>query len=124
MESTGQAKAEAQSHAEAAKIEGQAAVEQARLKSQATKIEAVGGWEGLSYFFCCAVYRVCSNTSTFKHTTMSCIYMYGAYDPPLRSVQVHVYTLYMEHDIVHGTYMYIVHAKPLRMYIVIIFLVC
>ena len=43
VESTGQAKAEAQSHAEAAKIEGQAAVEQARLKSQATKIEAVGG---------------------------------------------------------------------------------
>ena len=42
VESTGQAKAEAQSRAEAAKIEGQAAVEQARLKAQATKIEAVG----------------------------------------------------------------------------------
>lgn len=41
MESTGQAKAEAQSHAEAAKIEGEAAVEQARLKAQASKIEAV-----------------------------------------------------------------------------------
>jgi hypothetical protein len=41
VESTGQAKAEAQSRAEAAKIEGEAAVEQARLKSQATKIEAV-----------------------------------------------------------------------------------
>lgn len=41
VESTGQAKAEAQSRAEAAKIEGEAAVEQARLKAQATKIEAV-----------------------------------------------------------------------------------
>ena len=41
VESTGQAKAEAQSRAEAARIEGEAAVEQARLKSQAAKIEAV-----------------------------------------------------------------------------------
>ena len=41
MESTGQAKAEAQSRAEAAKIEGEAAVEQAKLKSQASKIESV-----------------------------------------------------------------------------------
>ncbi len=41
VESTGQAKAEAQSHAEAAKIEGEAAVEQAKLKAQASKIEAV-----------------------------------------------------------------------------------
>ena len=41
VESTGQAKAEAQSRAEAAKIEGQAAVEQAKLKAQASKIEAV-----------------------------------------------------------------------------------
>ena len=41
VESTGQAKAEAQSRAEAAKIEGEAAVEQARLKAQASKIEAV-----------------------------------------------------------------------------------
>ena len=41
MESTGQAKAEAQSRAEAARIEGEAAVEQARLKAQATKIDAV-----------------------------------------------------------------------------------
>ena len=41
VESTGQAKAEAQSRAEASRIEGEAAVEQARLKSQATKIEAV-----------------------------------------------------------------------------------
>ena len=41
VESTGQAKAEAQSRAEAARIEGEAAVEQAKLKSQATKIEAV-----------------------------------------------------------------------------------
>ena len=41
MESTGQAKAEAQSRAEAAKIEGEAAVEQAKLKAEATKIEAV-----------------------------------------------------------------------------------
>ncbi len=41
VESTGQAKAEAQSRAEASKIEGEASVEQAKLKSQATKIEAV-----------------------------------------------------------------------------------
>ena len=41
MESTGQAKAEAQSRAEAAKIEGEAAVDQAKLKAQASKIEAV-----------------------------------------------------------------------------------
>ena len=40
VESTGQAKAEAQSRAEAQRIEGEAAVEQARLKSQAAKIEA------------------------------------------------------------------------------------
>ena len=41
VESTGQAKAEAQSRAEAARIEGEAAVEQAKLKAQAMKIEAV-----------------------------------------------------------------------------------
>jgi major vault protein len=40
VESTGQAKAEAQSRAEAAKIEGEAAVEQAKLKAEAMKIEA------------------------------------------------------------------------------------
>lgn len=42
VESTGQAKAEAQSRAEAARIEGEAAVEQARLKSQALNIESEG----------------------------------------------------------------------------------
>ena len=41
VESTGQAKAEAQSCAEAAKIEGEVAVEQAKLKAQASKIEAI-----------------------------------------------------------------------------------
>ena len=41
VESTGQAKAEAQSRAESAKIEGQAAVEQAQLHAQAQNIEAV-----------------------------------------------------------------------------------
>ena len=41
MESTGQAKAEAQSRAEAAKIEGEAAVEEVKLKAEASKIEAV-----------------------------------------------------------------------------------
>jgi major vault protein len=40
VESTGQAKAEAQSRAEAARIEGQAAVQQAQLKSEASSIEA------------------------------------------------------------------------------------
>lgn len=41
VESTGQAKAEAQSRAEAARIEGEAAVKQAQLKSEASGIEAV-----------------------------------------------------------------------------------
>lgn len=41
VESTGQAKAEAQSRAEASKIEGEAAVDQAKLKAEAMKIEAV-----------------------------------------------------------------------------------
>ena len=41
VESTGQAKAEAQSRAEAARIEGEAAVEQAKLKAEASKIDAV-----------------------------------------------------------------------------------
>ena len=45
VESTGQAKAEAQSRAEAAKIEGEAAVEQAKLKAEASKIEAVSSNE-------------------------------------------------------------------------------
>jgi len=40
VESTGQAKAEAQSRAEAARIEGEAAVQQAQLKSHAASIEA------------------------------------------------------------------------------------
>lgn len=40
VESTGQAKAEAQSRAESQKIEGQAAVEQSRLKAEAQNIEA------------------------------------------------------------------------------------
>ncbi|XP_014771874.1 major vault protein [Octopus bimaculoides] len=40
VESTGQAKAEAQSRAEAARIEGEAAVEQAKLKTAAEKIES------------------------------------------------------------------------------------
>lgn len=48
VESTGQAKAEAQSRAEAARIEGEAAVEQARLRSQASKIEAESELERLS----------------------------------------------------------------------------
>lgn len=48
VESTGQAKAEAQSRAEAQKIEGEAAVEQARLKAQAVKIEADSELERLS----------------------------------------------------------------------------
>ncbi|XP_064391610.1 major vault protein-like [Halichondria panicea] len=48
VESTGQAKAEAQSRAEASKIEGEAAVEQAKLKSQATKIEAESELERLT----------------------------------------------------------------------------
>uniref|UniRef100_A0A646QDD3 Major vault protein n=1 Tax=Hemiscolopendra marginata TaxID=943146 RepID=A0A646QDD3_9MYRI len=39
VESTGQAKAEAQSRAEAARIEGEAAVQQAKLKAEASNIE-------------------------------------------------------------------------------------
>jgi len=48
VESTGQAKAEAQSRAEAARIEGEAAVDQAKLKSQAQKIEAESELERLT----------------------------------------------------------------------------
>ncbi|XP_065891500.1 major vault protein-like isoform X2 [Dysidea avara] len=48
VESTGQAKAEAQSRAEAAKIEGEAAVEQAKLKAEASKIEAQSELERLT----------------------------------------------------------------------------
>ena len=48
VESTGQAKAEAQSRAEAARIEGEAAVEQADLKAQAMKIEAQSELERLT----------------------------------------------------------------------------
>lgn len=48
VESTGQAKAEAQSRAEASRIEGEAAVEQAKLKAQANKIEAESELERLT----------------------------------------------------------------------------
>lgn len=41
VESTGAAKAEAQSRAEAARIQGEAAVEEAKLKAEAQRIEAV-----------------------------------------------------------------------------------
>ena len=41
VESTGQAKAEAQSRAESSRIEGEAAVQQAQLKAEAASIEAV-----------------------------------------------------------------------------------
>eukprot|EP00117_Sycon_ciliatum_P000910 scpid34518/ scgid6797/ Major vault protein len=47
VESTGQAKAEAHSRAEAARIEGEAAVEQARLKAEASRIEAESELERL-----------------------------------------------------------------------------
>ena len=47
IESTGQAKAEAQSRAEAARIEGEAAVEQAGLKARAATIEAESELERL-----------------------------------------------------------------------------
>ena len=40
LESTGQAKAEAQARAEAAKIEGEASGEQARLRAQAAELES------------------------------------------------------------------------------------
>jgi len=40
LESTGQAKAEAQARAEAAKIEGEASVEQARLRAEAAQLES------------------------------------------------------------------------------------
>uniref|UniRef100_A0A0B7A692 Major vault protein n=1 Tax=Arion vulgaris TaxID=1028688 RepID=A0A0B7A692_9EUPU len=49
VESTGQAKAEAQSRAEASRIEGEAAVQQAILKAQANKIEAESELERLTH---------------------------------------------------------------------------
>ncbi|KJE96050.1 major vault protein [Capsaspora owczarzaki ATCC 30864] len=48
VESTGQAKAEAQSRAEAARIEGEAAVNQAKLKAEAMRIEAESELERLT----------------------------------------------------------------------------
>lgn len=48
LESTGQAKAEAESRAEAAKIEGQAAVDQAGLRANAAKIESEAELERLT----------------------------------------------------------------------------
>ena len=48
VESTGQAKAEAQSRAEAARIEAEAAVQAAKLKAEAAKIEAEGDLERLT----------------------------------------------------------------------------
>ncbi|XP_067937582.1 major vault protein-like [Watersipora subatra] len=48
VESSGQAKAEAQSRAEAAMIEGKAAVDQAKLKAEAVKIDAESELERLS----------------------------------------------------------------------------
>ncbi|XP_077864491.1 major vault protein-like [Saccoglossus kowalevskii] len=48
VESTGQAKAEAQSRAEAARIEGEAAVQQAKLKAEAARIEAESELERLT----------------------------------------------------------------------------
>jgi len=48
IESTGQAKAEAQSRAEAARIEGEAAVEQARLKAEATNIQSAAELQQLT----------------------------------------------------------------------------
>lgn len=47
VESTGQAKAEAQSRAESARIEGEAAVDQAKLKAEAMKIEGEAELERL-----------------------------------------------------------------------------
>ena len=58
VESTGQAKAEAQSRAEAAKIEGEAAVDQAKLKAQASKIEAVSAQDCQVSRACCVVVDV------------------------------------------------------------------
>jgi len=55
VESTGQAKAEAQSRAEAARIEGEAAVEQAKLKAEAMKIEAVSSYSELITVLCCLI---------------------------------------------------------------------
>ena len=51
IESTGQAKAEAQSRAEAARIEGEAAVEQAKLKAEACEIDAVSTNKQLLHLF-------------------------------------------------------------------------
>lgn len=48
VESTGQAKAEAQSRAEAARIEGETAVQQAKLKAEAAKIEAESALQRLT----------------------------------------------------------------------------
>ena len=51
VESTGQAKAEAQSRAESSRIEGKAAVQQAQLKAEAASIEAVRGYLQITLSF-------------------------------------------------------------------------
>ena len=51
VESTGQAKAEAQSRAESSRIEGEAAVQQAQLKAEAASIEAVRGYLQITLSF-------------------------------------------------------------------------
>ena len=51
VESTGQAKAEAQSRAESARIEGEAAVQQAQLKAEAASIEAVRDHLNVTFSF-------------------------------------------------------------------------
>lgn len=62
VESTGAAKAEAQSRAEAARIQGEAAVEEAKLKAEAQRIEAVCH----PFFFMCGLtflpFRICHVT--------------------------------------------------------------
>lgn len=63
VESTGAAKAEAQSKAEAARIHGEAAVEEAKLKAEAQKIESVCHPDFASSHLC--LFLTCYNLTIF-----------------------------------------------------------
>ena len=63
VESTGQAKAEAQSRAESARIEGEAAVQQAQLKAEAAGIEAVRGYLQVTLSFLTFRHKYYQNAS-------------------------------------------------------------
>ena len=73
VESTGAAKAEAQSRAEAARIQGEAAVSEAKLKAEAQRIEAVRNIPLLSVCVCLSSF-ICMDASVcVLYNTVLCV---------------------------------------------------